>query len=66
MSERYVDEREVAKITGRAVQTLRNDRYRGQGIKYVKIGRSVRYSLNEVTLFMEQHTINTGNALESR
>lgn len=56
----YVDEREAARITGRAVQTLRNDRLLGKGFPYVKIGRSVRYNLAEVLAFMESRRIDPG------
>lgn len=58
-STQYIDERGVSKITGRALPTLRNDRHKGQGIPYTKIGRSVRYSLHDVITFMESHKIQT-------
>jgi hypothetical protein len=54
---RYVFETEVARITGMAVQTLRNDRSYGRGIPYCKVGRSVRYLLDDVYSFMERHKI---------
>jgi hypothetical protein len=56
---RYVDEKEVSRIIGRAVQTLRNDRFRGQGVPYVKMGRAVRYRLSDVIAFMEDRKIKT-------
>jgi hypothetical protein len=56
---RYVDEKEVSRITGFALPTLRNDRHRGRGIPYVKRGRSVRYRLDEVIEYMEFHKIQT-------
>jgi hypothetical protein len=56
---RYIDEREVARITNRALPTLRNDRHKGRGIPYVKIGRSVRYDLQDVISFMENRKIRT-------
>lgn len=58
---RYVDENKVSKITGRAVQTLRNDRFLKKGIPYIKVGRSVRYDLQEVIDFMESRRIDTRN-----
>ena len=60
-STQYIDEREVSRITGRALPTLRNDRHRGQGIPYSKIGRSVRYSLSDVITFMESRKIQTAS-----
>jgi len=49
----YLTEKEVNQITRRALSTLRNDRHQGRGIPYRKIGRSVRYKLQEVVAFME-------------
>jgi hypothetical protein len=54
---RYLNEKEVAAITGRAVQTLRNDRHKGQGFAYTKFGRSIRYSLSDILGAMESHRI---------
>jgi hypothetical protein len=56
-SQRYLTEREVAALTGRAVQTLRNDRHRGRGFPYRKFNGQVRYSLPEILTIMEQHRI---------
>jgi predicted DNA-binding transcriptional regulator AlpA len=49
----YITEHEVAKITGRAVRTLRDDRFKGKGFPYVKLGRSVRYDEKEIIAIME-------------
>jgi hypothetical protein len=54
---RYLTPLEVEKITGRKLQTLANERYRGEGIEYYKIGASVRYKLSDVLAFMERHRI---------
>ena len=56
---KYINEHEVAKITGRALSTLRNERSRNEGIPYIKIGRSVRYDLADVICFMDSHKIMT-------
>jgi hypothetical protein len=55
----YIDEREVSKITGRALSTLRNDRYMGRGFPYCKIGKSVRYLLDDVLAYVEAGRIKT-------
>jgi len=55
----YINEHVVSKITGIAVQTLRNDRHRRRGIPYIKIGRSCRYKLADVIEFMERHRVQT-------
>jgi predicted DNA-binding transcriptional regulator AlpA len=55
--QRYINEKEVARITGRGLQTLRNDRHCGRGLPYIKMGRSVRYSLEDVIAYMEARKI---------
>ncbi len=56
---RYINEKEVARITGRALSTLRNDRHHRRGIPYVKARRSVRYCLDDVIGYMESRKIQT-------
>jgi hypothetical protein len=56
---KYIDEQEVTKITGRALSTLRNERFNRRGIPYYKVGRSVRYKLEDVIHFMESCRIQT-------
>jgi hypothetical protein len=41
-SPRYINEKEVSKITGLALSTLRNWRFKRTGMPYSKVGRSVR------------------------
>jgi len=49
----FLNEKEVAAITGRAVSTLRNERHLRRGVPYLKVGRrSVRYGLQDVLNFM--------------
>lgn len=55
----FIDEKEVARITGRAIQTLRNDRFHNRGLPYHKFGRQVRYKLEEVLDFLENRRIET-------
>lgn len=58
LSKPYLNEKEVAAITGRAVQTLRNDRFSRRGIPYYKISkRSIRYKSSDVRAFMEARRI---------
>ena len=59
MDVKYLTEVQVAEITGRALSTLRNERFCRRGIPYVKVGRSVRYSLEDVIRHMESHRIET-------
>ena len=55
----YINEKDVKRITGIALSTLRNNRFRGRGIPYIKVGRSVRYSKEDVIKFMEARKIPT-------
>ena len=57
MEIQYLTEKQVAKLTGIAVQTLRNQRCEGRGFPYVKIGKSVRYPMTDVVGAMEAHKI---------
>jgi len=50
---RYLNEKEAAALTGLAVQTLRNLRFKGKGPPYCKIGRSVRYPLTDLLSWIE-------------
>ena len=55
---RFINENEVSVITGLSVQTLRNWRFQGKGISYIKAGsRAVRYKLDDVLSFMEERKI---------
>ena len=54
---KFVNEFEVSGRTGMAVTTLRNHRWLGRGIPYIKFGRSVRYSLEAVDAFMQERTV---------
>jgi predicted DNA-binding transcriptional regulator AlpA len=55
--EKFINEKQVAEMTSLSVATLRNDRWLGPGIPYVKLGRSVRYSLEAVLNYMQAHTV---------
>lgn len=59
MEKQWLTDKEVSGITGRAVQTLRNDRNLGKGIPYSKTGRMVRYNLDDVRAFMEAGRVET-------
>ena len=56
---RWIDEREVSRITGRALSTLRSDRHRAVGIPYTKFNRQVLYKLQDVIDYMESRKIKT-------
>lgn len=53
----WVDEYQVAALTGLSRSKLQKDRFNGQGIPYSKIGKACRYRVSDVLGFMEQHRI---------
>ena len=54
----FLNEKEVAAVTGRAVSTLRNERHLQRGIPYLKVARrTIRYKLDDVMGFMETRRI---------
>lgn len=57
----YLTEKEVSIITGCALSTLRNSRFKRTGIEYRKISRSVRYRYEDVINYMESRKIETGS-----
>ena len=52
-----VNENQAAKIIGRAVQTLRNDRHLRKGAPYIRIGRSIRYRVADLLDYIEKHRV---------
>jgi phage terminase Nu1 subunit (DNA packaging protein) len=57
---KWIDEKEVSRITGIAIQTLRNWRCRRVGFPYSKGpgGRMVRYLLDDVVRIMKERRVN--------
>ena len=56
----YLNERETSEVTGRALPTLRNDRFNRRGIPYYKIGtagRSIRYKREDIIAWVEGRRI---------
>jgi len=49
-----IDEHEAAKILNKSVQTLRNDRHLRKGSPYLKLGRSVRYRVDDLLDYLEK------------
>ena len=58
---KYINEKELSAMTGRALQTLRNDRFNGRGFPYIKLGKSVRYDQEVAIAIMEQSTVETSS-----
>lgn len=53
----WLNEREVSTMTGISLSTLRKHRLRQVGIRFSKVGRSVRYEHGDVVQFMEDHRV---------
>ncbi|WP_425600739.1 helix-turn-helix transcriptional regulator [Sphingomicrobium clamense] len=59
-------EAEASIRTGLAASTLQKQRVRGDGIPYVKIGRSVRYDSDVVDEWLDARTVSsTSQAIAS-
>lgn len=56
----YLTDVQVAKLTGRGLSTIRNDRFYGRGFPYIKFNRTVRYRLSDVHAYMEAHKVVPG------
>ncbi len=56
---KYLTEKQVSAFSNIAVQTLRNWRQTRKGFPYIKVGRSVRYSVDDVEAFMEARRVET-------
>ena len=56
-----IDEKKLAKIIDKSLQTIRNDRCQKKGIPYFKLGRSVKYSLDDVKNYIAKSRIDVGN-----
>ena len=54
---KVIGEYEAAKILCKSVQTLRNERHLRKGCPYVKMGRSVRYRVNDLLDYIEKNRI---------
>lgn len=56
-AKKFITEKSVSALTGLSLSTLRKDRFYGKRLPFYKIGKSVRYALDDVYAFMEQHKI---------
>lgn len=56
---KYINEKEVSEITNISIDTLQKDRHLKKGFPYTKIGRSVKYSLQDIIDYMEKNKVYT-------
>lgn len=50
---RLVNEKYVAEMTGIPVRSLQQQRFLGRGMPYIKLGKAVRYDLQDVMEYLE-------------
>lgn len=53
---------EVSPIVGKTVDALRQDRYKGRGLPYIKLGGLIRYRASDIEAYLEANTIRPGAA----
>ena len=58
----YLGEKETAKIHKCSTSKLQQDRHKGVGLPYYKVGRLVLYKLDEVLAYIEKHRIETNDS----
>ncbi|MBU2511697.1 helix-turn-helix domain-containing protein [bacterium] len=56
---KYLNDKQVARMTGKAVQSLRNERSKRIGIPFIRMGGAVRYDIQDVIKYMEERRIET-------
>jgi len=54
---KYLNEKQTAQLTGIALSTLRNHRCKSKGLPYIKFGKAVRYSFQDVIDYFENHKV---------
>lgn len=57
-------EKETAVLLGVSISKLQQDRIKGAGIRYVKLGKAVRYRLDDIAAFIETNTFQSTAAVE--
>jgi predicted DNA-binding transcriptional regulator AlpA len=67
-SDRWLSERETARLIGMSRAWLQRERVAGKGIPYAKLNRAVRYRLSDIVGWMEgrkcraQHRLNASES----
>lgn len=50
---------QVAQLLNCTERKLESDRIKGGGIRYIKIGKSVRYDIRDIEDYIEANTVNS-------
>ena len=54
---RYVTEKQLAEILQKSRIGFQQDRFKGQGVPWIRYGGKIYYDLVEVDKYMKEHTI---------
>ncbi|MBI9112839.1 AlpA family transcriptional regulator [Maridesulfovibrio ferrireducens] len=57
MSLQLLNEKKVSEMTGYSLSKIRKDRHFRRGMPYVKLGKSVRYLVEDVEKFVMCHRV---------
>lgn len=57
MEKEFLSEVEIAELLNISIAKLRRDRWLGNGLPFVRIGRTVRYSREQIAKYLEQNTV---------
>jgi len=60
MIDRLLTQNQVVDWTGMSSAWFEQCRFKGAGIPYIKIGRSVRYRTSDVQRWIDEHVIGNG------
>lgn len=58
---KFLTEKQAATLLGVSLSTLQQRRFKGQQPSYLKIGKSVRYDLEDILAFAESCRVNPVN-----
>ena len=53
----HFTETQLAKRWNKSVKTLQADRWKGTGVSFLKLGRSVRYRLSDIVSYESSHIV---------
>lgn len=59
-TDKLLTQQQVVELTGMSPAWFEMSRFKGTGIPYVKIGRSVRYRQQDIDKFIFDHLVCTG------
>ena len=55
--EKLLTEQEAAEYLGQSHRTLQQWRWQNRGLKYIKVGRNVRYRVEDLKKFIENNAV---------